>query len=103
MKYRVSIPAPKAKRMTANAKLVVILHDGWEGDQLVQVELERKESPLTEFGDVEFEVPDRYEWTHSTSVVDGWSFDVQAEFQNSTGTRKEVIRLVPEKVKCSGE
>ncbi len=98
MKYRVLVPPPKAKRMAENAKLVVILHDGWEGDQLVQVEMERKENKLEKFGLVEFDVPDRYEYVYSTSVSDGWSFDVQVEYQNSTGSRKEVIRLVPEKV-----
>jgi hypothetical protein len=92
------VPPPKAKRMAENAKLVVILHDGWEGDQLVQVEMERKENKLERSGLVEFEIPDRYEYLYSSSVVDGWSFDVQVEYQNSTGSRREVIRLVPEKV-----
>lgn len=101
MKYQVVVPPPKAKRMMENAKLVVILHDGWEGDQLVQVDLERKESKLEKSGAVEFEVPDRYEYIYSSSVSDGWTFDVQVEYQNSTGSRKEIIRLVPEKVNAA--
>jgi hypothetical protein len=92
------VPAPKAKRMADYAKLVVTLHDGWEGDTLVQTELEHKETKLENFGDVEFDVPDRYEWSESTSVIDGWSFDVKVVFQNSKGTREEVYRLVPGKV-----
>ena len=99
MKYKVLVPAPKAKRMAEHTRLVVILYDGWENDQLVQTEPDRRETKLEKFGMVEFEVPDRYEWVNSGSVVNGWSFEVQVEYQNSTGSRKEVVRPVPEKVK----
>ncbi len=89
--YSVLVPKPKARRMESDVKLIITLHRGWEGDS-------REEVVLQDFGEYKFEVPDRYEWLGTTSVSDGDSFDVKVEFKNSTGSRKEVYYLCPERI-----
>lgn len=93
-RYEVMVPPPSAKRMLGNGKLVVVLHDGWEGDQLVQVE-PTENATSAQPGLATFEIPDRYEWSRSTSIIDGWSFDVYVEWSNNTGSRKQRFDLVP--------
>ena len=100
MRYRVVIPSPSAKRLAANAKIVVTKHTGWEFDELVS------SFPDYEYHDLEpgtssfeFEVPDKYAWSYSNSIINGWWFKVELEYSNSTGSRKENYRLVPEKNK----
>lgn len=94
MKYRVDVPGPSAKRMEGHGKLFIVLHDGWEGDQLVQV---IPDSVGVVPGVIEIEVPDHYEWSGSTSINDGLSFDVYVEWANSTGSRTVKAYLMPEK------
>lgn len=91
-KYLVAIPKPSAKRMAAFGKIIVRLHDGFDGDKLISYDYEKSATTF------EFEVPDKYEWYRSTSVVDGWSFSVSCEYTNSTETRKETKELVPQRI-----
>lgn len=91
-KYSVLIPAPSAKRMSANCELIIRLNDGWEGETIKNHQLAEGTNYF------EFDVPDRYEWAYSTSVVDGSIFFVSCEYSNSTGSRKETRNLVPQKM-----
>jgi hypothetical protein len=45
--------------------------------------------------EVEFDVPDSYEWLGATSSMDGCVFTVEVEYRNSTGSRKESKNLKP--------
>lgn len=100
-RYTVSIPPPSAKRMAAFGKLVISLHHGYEGDKLITYDINpsivKRELPENA-KTFEFEVPDQYEWIYSSSIIDGWYFDVACEYANSTGSRKETKQLVPEKI-----
>jgi hypothetical protein len=91
-KWKVSIPLPKSKRMEGTGVLVVQKNEGWGGTVYDKYKI----GP--EFVDAIFEVSDEYEWRGASSVIDGNDFDVYIEYTNSTGSRKETIRLVPEKV-----
>jgi hypothetical protein len=46
--------------------------------------------------ELEFELPRDIEWIVNSKFIDGPTFDVIVHFENSTGTRKETIQLVPE-------
>lgn len=87
--------------MAENCKIIVSLNNGWEGEELVTYnskedffvyELKEKHASFT------FDVPDRYQWIHSTDIVDGWSFSVACEYVNSSGSRKQTYQLVPQKL-----
>lgn len=86
--------------MAGNGKVLVRLHHGWEGDTLVSYDGPSINThPLSADASIfEFEVPDKYEWVHSTAIKDGWSFDVSCEYSNSTGSRTEKTSLVPQKL-----
>lgn len=91
MKYRVTIPAPSAKRMAGKKILKVEAHDGWgQGWQ--------KSYDLTNEVEFDFEVSDDVDWAGNTSVTDGMTFSVCIEYSNSTGSRKQTVRLVPQKL-----
>ena len=99
-KYRVMVPKPSAKRLVANGKVIVTYRDGWEDGSYVQhgePDMDIHELAVDAAG-LEFEVADRYEWLYSNQVIDGWSFEVKAEYKNSTGSRVETFKLVPEKI-----
>lgn len=100
MRYRVMIPKPSAKRMAGNGKLYVWYHHGWTGDALVTYDGFERDEHLLDEGtyQFEFEVPDQYEWVGSTNIIDGWSFSVEVEYSNTTGSRTESKKLVPEKI-----
>lgn len=90
MKYKVVIPK-FTKRMTSG-RIVVNKGSGWEIDK-------DEIFPITnEIVDFVIEVPDKYEWFRSTSIIDGFTFKVFVEFVNSTGSRKETKELVPERI-----
>ena len=91
MKYMVNISPPKAKRMAESGKLVIAFSDGWVGDS-------KKEYKIEKFGEMEFEVPDDCERGNATSTMDGFTFSVSAEYENSKKKKKESCQLVPWKV-----
>jgi hypothetical protein len=91
-KWKVQIPLPKSKRMEGTGVLVVARNNGWSGTVYDRYKI----GP--EFADAIFEIDDCYEWAGTTSIIDGDDFDVYIEYTNSTGSRKESVRLVPEKV-----
>lgn len=86
--------------MAGNGKVIVRLHHGWEGDTLVSYDGPTLNDHQIPEGaaTLEFDVPDKYQWIHSTSENDGWSFAVSCEYTNSTGSRKETKQLVPQRV-----
>lgn len=90
MKYRAAIPAPSAKRMLANKVLIIHCEDGWGQGQ----EQRRK---LTDETEVEFDVPDDIEWSGQCITMDAMVFGAWVEYQNSTGSRKELLQLTPVK------
>jgi hypothetical protein len=98
MKYSVVVPAPSAKRMRGSGKLIVTYNEGWDG--IRDITYGPKETTVMEIegADAEFEVPDKYEWIGSTSILDGFSFTVKVEYSNKTGSRKEEHVLVPKKL-----
>ena len=97
-KYKVILPPPSAKRMAGNGKVVITFSKGWGGDCIIiqrdgfDQDIHALELGLTE---VEFEVPDDYEWIGSTKSMDGNTFSVRIEYTNSTGSRKEKQSLKP--------
>lgn len=91
-KWKVDIPLPKSKRMEGTGILVVQRNVGWMGTFYDRYKI----GP--EFKDAIFEIDSSYEWIGETSTIDGDDFDVYIEYTNSTGSRKESFRLVPEKV-----
>ena len=46
----------------------------------------------------QFEIPSCYEYFYSGKIIDGNYFDVVLEYSNEAGTRKQQIKLVPEKL-----
>jgi hypothetical protein len=85
--------------MAEFGKVIVRLHHGWEDDTLVSYDgptLNEHKIPEGA-ATFEFDVPDKYEWIHSTSICDDWCFEVCCEYTNSTGSRKETRQLVPQK------
>jgi hypothetical protein len=89
--YRVKIPVPKAKRM--NLKSVVINYgSNWCG--FTEQELQYKSGDT----EVYFSLDSCYEWVTNSKVIDGDIFEIKAKFENATGSRKEDVRLVPEKI-----
>jgi hypothetical protein len=91
-RYKVIIAPPKTKKTIT--KLIVTLYNGEE--------ITKEEYDLTDFGDIDFEVPDDYEWRYSSSVMFGQGcrkitsfFDVTVEYH---GSKKQVIMLVPERI-----
>ena len=91
-KWKVQIPLPKSKRMEGSGVLVVQRNIGWMGTVYDRYKI----GP--EFADAIFEIDQSYDWICDTSVIDGDTFDVYIEYTNSTGSRKETARLVPEKL-----
>ena len=91
MKYFVIVPPPKSKRMIENRQLLIYLEDGWDGCKQII-------NPVCNLGKTEIDVPEEYEWLFGTSKNDGSTFQVIVEYTNSTGSKKEMYNLVPEKV-----
>lgn len=89
MKYRVSIPAPSAKRMAGKKTLRIEAGDGWGQGW-------KKEYALTDETEFEFDIANDTEWIGHTTCNDGMTFNVWVEYANSTGSRKEDIQLVPQ-------
>jgi hypothetical protein len=89
--YRVKVPAPKAKRMKLKS-VIINFGSNWNGftEQILQYELGATE--------VFFKIDSCYEWAINSKIIDGDIFRVRAEFENSTGSRKESVQLVPEKI-----
>ena len=83
MKYKISIPSPKTKKITVTLSVVY-------NDKVTSVNLE-------EFGDVEFDVPDGYQWKYENSSFGGNMFLVEVTYTNSKGKEKKEI-IVPERV-----
>jgi hypothetical protein len=67
-----------------NCKLILRKTHGWEGDTVVTHQLQEGVNSF------EFDVPDEYEWIHSTSITDGLSFAVSCEYTNSTEAAKKL-------------
>ena len=91
-KYSVVIPAPSAKRMAANRRIIVELSDGWNGSSSETYQISADASSF------EFEAPDDYDWKYNTSICDGSVFAVYCESSNASGSRKEKCGLVPQKL-----
>ena len=82
---------PSAKRMAGNKVLKITANDGWgQGWD--------KSYPLTNETEFEFEVRDDVEWIGQTTCNDSMVFNVSVEYSNSTGSRKETVHLVPQKI-----
>ena len=88
MKYNVAIPKPSAKRMAANKKIVLTLSDGWTGD--VKKEYDIQNNPIFEFN-----VPDDCEPINCRKCIDGPCFKIEIVYTNNTGSRNEIIELIP--------
>jgi len=100
-KYSVIIPAPSAKRLAANAELIIRYHHGINphDDRLIQYD---EKASIKKFKldpnakGFEFEVEEKYQWIYSGLVVDGFSFEVYITYANLVKTREETKNLVPE-------
>ena len=90
MKWKVNIPE-LSKRMV-NRKLVVDCWDGWGYSCKKEWKLEEMHE------DAIFELSNDHEYVNDTACIDGLVFDVKIEGSNITGTRKEIKRLIPEKL-----
>jgi hypothetical protein len=90
MKYSVNIPKSKTKRFNVEPRLVKINFDqGWDTSTV-------KEHWITsDKTDFEFEVPDGFEYVHSTQIIDGLTFNVRVTYYNKDKTKEETIELVP--------
>lgn len=107
-RWRIAVTPPKAKRMAKNGKLIIHFSHGWEGgyrkehdlqDALVQWDNKSKELEVGDCNIFEFDIDDNYEYIYNTSVSDGDTFELVLEYTNSTNTRKETIKPVPERIK----
>ena len=92
VKYSVLIPRPTAKRMQGTGTVHVQCSDGWEGGSTDSYPLNPDQTELTFF------LPERFVWINENTCSDGSTFDVYVEYKNSTGSRKERLTLVPQKV-----
>lgn len=91
MKYKVSIPSPKAKRMVdQDRELKILLDNGGLSAQNIYVL-----SPNQQ--DFVFEIPEGYEHHKSITKMDGLIFYVSVTFFNKNKSRKETVVLTPEK------
>lgn len=85
MKYRIITPPPKKKLMTGVATIVI--SDG--SKQVFSLTKDQRH--------LDFELPD-----HVTYVYNGHNkvvtFEVLIEYQNKDGTKKQLIRPVPERL-----
>lgn len=92
MKYSVAIPRPSAKRLK-NVNVVVETCEGWAGCGF------KRNYPIdADQVSFEFSLPEEFEYVYTTSVIDGSTFNVYAEYSNDKGSRKETISLVPIKI-----
>ncbi len=92
MKYRSKVPPPTAKRMEGLGRVYLYVSDGWTGDH-------PRELPV-ENGFVEFEIRDVFEWLQERRFIDGPYFYVCVVYENSTGSRREEIQMVPRSLSC---
>lgn len=88
MKYLVHVPPSKTKRMNSNIAVLVQSYSGWFSHPTVHF-------PAQPDDIIEIEVDDCFEWNENTSWLDGFVFNVEAVYTNSTGSREERQRLVP--------
>lgn len=86
------IPPPTAKRMEGTGKVTITVGDPWNGANNVVYDIKPGQTSL------EFLMFDDVEWSGATSQIDATVFDVIIEYQNSTGSRKQTIRPVPERI-----
>lgn len=89
-KYLVQIPQSKAKRLNAESRLVTINFDQSLGGSTVKeywIPCEQLE--------FQFEVPEGFDYIHSTRLIDGLTFSVKVTYYNKDKTRQETIELVP--------
>lgn len=91
MKYRVFIKPPSAKRMAGKKTLFIQAEDGWGQGW-------KKSVLLTDETTYEFDVADDIDYIGETTCVDGMTFNVWVEYENSTGSRKETFQLVPQRI-----
>jgi len=90
MRHSVTIPASKTKRFNSEPRLLTItLNQGWGGSVKQEHTI-----PPDQLG-FEFDLPDEYEYIYRTSVLDGFSFNVEVTYFNAGKTRSETIQLVP--------
>ena len=92
VKYRASVPAPPAKRMSGSGKCFISTTDGWCPGPTRELPLSPDQT------EIEFDVSEDFEWVGTTSCSDGATFSIWIEYSNSTGSRKSKVELVPEKV-----
>lgn len=94
VKYKVTIPPPKAKRMLSlDKKVMVEFTGGFDGYRREKVYFLKP----YKFS-LEFEIPNDVEYIYNSSIMDGDHFNVFVEYSNENGSRKERIRLVPGKI-----
>ncbi len=89
-KYSVHIPQSKTRRLSAEPRLIQVnLDQSWGGSTVKEywVPCEQLE--------FEFEVPDGFDYIHSTRLIDGLTFSVKVTYYNKDKTREETIELVP--------
>ena len=93
-RYRVSLPQPEAKRMR-RAKVVTIW---WGGGYGGETHGRNEYQVPADVWSLEFVVPDGYADQRNTSIIDGFTFNANVEYANESGTRKQNMALVPERI-----
>jgi hypothetical protein len=91
VKYRVNIPAPKAKRLTTR-KIIIEESDGWLARKPQITEIASNQTTF------EFELGENVEWRQNAKWIDGPTFEVFVESTSPTSNRSEKVSLVPEKL-----
>jgi hypothetical protein len=92
IKYRAKILPPKSKRMSG--KVVIEVSDGWGLTS-------RDCYPISDnFSKdyIEFDLDDDVEYIHTAAWMDGRTYNAYIQYENSSGSRKEVVYLKPERL-----
>jgi hypothetical protein len=101
MQYLVTFPRPSAKRMANKKTLKIIIDDLCSSEYITQYSdgCNCKLYNVDKETEFKFDLPDNLKWKNSLNIsgTEG-IFSVYLEYSNSTGTRKEIVELVPKKL-----
>jgi hypothetical protein len=86
-KYSVQIP--QSKRLNFESCLIRINFVRWGGLTVKEYWI-----PCEQL-EFEFEVPDGFEYTYPTRLIDGLIFNIKVTYYNKDKTKEETIELVP--------